>query len=105
MLFTVQVARLASNGQDTLQCLSALAKVRWTTTSAIAHFWTSQLVHTQQRPACLLTSAVKTATAMLAVQEVLIFACEKGPQWQLAMGLFTVQATKMVPYVISCKLR
>ena len=70
MLLTVQVVRLASNGQDTLQCLTALAKVRWTTTSAIAHFWTSQLVHTQQRPACLLTSAVKTATAMLAVQEV-----------------------------------
>jgi len=34
-----------------------------------------------------------------------ISACEKGPQWQLAMGLLSVQATKMVPDVISYKLR
>ena len=70
MWLTVQVARLASNGQDTLQCLTALAKVRWTTTCAISHFWTSRLVHIQQRPACLLTFAVQTATTMQAVQEV-----------------------------------
>jgi len=67
---TVQVARLASNGQDTLQCQAALAKVRWTTTSVISHFWTPQLVHIQLLPACLLTSALKIATAMQAVQEV-----------------------------------
>ena len=70
MWLTVQVARLASNGQDTLQCLAALAKVRWTTTNAISHFWTPRLVHIQQLPVCLLTSALKTATAMQAVQEV-----------------------------------
>ena len=66
MWLTVQLARLASNGQDTLQCLTALAKVRWTTTSAISHFWTPRLVHIQLLPACLLTSALKTATAMQA---------------------------------------
>ena len=69
----VQVVRLASKGHGTLLCVTALAKVRWTATSAFVQFWTSQLVHTQQRPACLLTSAVEIATAMLAVQEVLIF--------------------------------
>ena len=70
MWLTVQVARLASNGQDTLQFLTALVKVRWTTTSAISHFLTPRLVHIQQLPACLSTSALKDATAMQAVQEV-----------------------------------
>ena len=30
-----------------------------------------------------------------------ISACEKGPQWQLAMGLLSEQATKLEPDVIS----
>jgi len=66
---TVQVARLASNGQDALQCQAALAKVRWTTTCAISHLGTPLLAHHHQLPACLLTSALMTATAMKTGQE------------------------------------
>ena len=80
---TVQVARLASNGQDTLQCQAGLAKVRRTPTSAISHIWTPRLahphiwtprlVHPHQLPACLLISALATAT-MSQIAQVVWFA-------------------------------